>query len=180
MNSKTSSIIIDKSTGAPALVSIIIPCYNHENFIERTLNSVIEDTYEHKEIIIINDGSTDNSDVKIQEWIAALKQKESIRYINRPNKGICATINEMLELARGKYILPLASDDCLFGDTITRRVKILEERPDKYVLLNDAYVIDDAASVLLVMPPGDDLLPFVKTKLGIKDPAPATTKPAGN
>jgi outer membrane protein len=42
------------------------------------------------------------------------------------------------------------------------------------------YVLDDAASVLLVMPPGDDLLPMVKTKLGIKDPAPAQTKPAGN
>lgn len=42
------------------------------------------------------------------------------------------------------------------------------------------YVLDDAASVLLVMPPGDDLLPMVKTKLGIKDPAPAATKPAGN
>jgi hypothetical protein len=40
--------------------------------------------------------------------------------------------------------------------------------------------LDDAANVLLVMPPGDDLLPFVKTKLGIKDPVPATTKPAGN
>ena len=42
------------------------------------------------------------------------------------------------------------------------------------------YVLDDAANVLLVMPPADDLLPMVKTKLGIKDPAPATTKPAGN
>lgn len=42
------------------------------------------------------------------------------------------------------------------------------------------YVLDDAANVLLVMPPGDDLLPSVKTKLGIKDPVPATTKPAGN
>jgi glycosyltransferase involved in cell wall biosynthesis len=110
---------------------------------------VIEDTYEHKEIIIINDGSKDNSDQKIQEWVAASRQKGSIIYLNRPNKGICATINEMAGLAKGKYILPLASDDCLYGDTIARRVKILEERPDKYVLLNDAYVIDDDDKIIM-------------------------------
>lgn len=149
MNSETPSFIIDKSARAVALVSIIIPCYNHEKFVQRTLNSVIADTYAYKEIIIINDGSKDNSDAVIQEWVSAFPEKESIRYINRPNKGICATINEMVELANGKYILPLASDDCLYGDTIARRVKMLEERPGKSVLLNDAYVIDDDDTIIM-------------------------------
>lgn len=134
---------------APALVSIIIPCYNHEKFIERTLNSVIDDSYPGKEIIIINDGSIDNSDLVILKWVSANSQKESIKYISRPNKGICATINELVEMASGKYILPLASDDCLYGNSIARRVELLEERPDKYVLLNDAFVIDDDDQVIM-------------------------------
>lgn len=149
MNSETPSVIIDESARENALVSIIIPCYNHAKFIQRTLNSVIADTYAYKEIIIINDGSKDNSDAVIREWVSAFREKESIRYINRPNKGICATINEMVELANGKYILPLASDDCLYGDMIARRVKMLEERPGKSVLLNDAYVIDDDDTIIM-------------------------------
>ncbi|MEO6541072.1 MAG: glycosyltransferase, partial [Ferruginibacter sp.] len=124
-------------------------CYNHEKFIERTLNSVVADTYPHKEIIIINDGSADGSDERIQAWIAASEHKGSVTYINRPNKGICATMNEMIGLAKGEYILSLASDDCLYGDTIVKRVKILEERPDKCVLLNDAYVIDDEDNIIM-------------------------------
>lgn len=149
MISEKPSVITDTPAGETILVSIIIPCYNHEKFIQRTLNSVIEDTYAYKEIIIINDGSRDNSDAVIQQWVSAFSKKEPVRYINRSNKGICATINEMVELANGKYILPLASDDCLYGDTIALRVKMLEERPDKFVLLNDAYVIDDNDKIIM-------------------------------
>ncbi len=131
------------------LVSIVIPCYNHEKYILRTLNSVIEDTYRFKEIIVINDGSVDHSDKIIKEWILANEAKIHIKYINRQNKGICSTLNEMIELADGKYILPLASDDCLFGNTIVRRVQELEEKPGKYVLLNDAFVIDDDDKIIM-------------------------------
>lgn len=134
---------------APIWVSIIIPCYNHEKFIQHTLNSIIEDTYPFKEIIIINDGSKDNSGMQIEAWIAKHEDKVAVTYISRQNKGICATINEMIELAKGKYILPIASDDCLFGNTIAERVHILEKRPGKSVLLSDAYVIDDENKIIM-------------------------------
>jgi alpha-1,3-rhamnosyltransferase len=136
--------IIDKNV----VVSIIIPCYNHEKYIKRTLNSVLEDTYPNKEIVIINDGSKDSSDIQINEWIQANQQGIAVTYINRENRGICSTINEMIELARGKYILPLASDDCLFGNSIAKRVQILENTPNKYVLLNDAFVIDEDDKII--------------------------------
>lgn len=131
------------------LVSIVIPCYNHEKYIHRTLNSVIEDTYPFKEIIIINDGSKDNSDAQIKEWVSAHKNVIPVKYINRQNKGICSTLNEMIDLSNGKYILPLASDDCLYGNTIATRVNILESKKDKYVLLNDAFVIDDDDKIIM-------------------------------
>lgn len=131
------------------MVSIIIPCYNHEKFIIRTLESVIADNYPNKEIILINDGSKDESDAVIRQWLSAAAQKKLVTYINRPNKGICATLNEMIGLAKGKYILPLASDDCLYGSNIAKRVAILEEHPHKSVLLNDAFVIDDDDKVIM-------------------------------
>lgn len=149
MNTELPHVETDIPATGPALVSIIIPCYNHDKFIKRTLNSVTADGYPYKEIIIVNDGSKDNSDFTIQEWLSSYSQKEIVTYINRPNKGICATLNEMIDLAKGKYILPLASDDCLYGDTIAKRVAILEERPDKSVLLNDAFVIDDNDKVIM-------------------------------
>lgn len=149
MNTELTHVETDiPVTGSP-LVSIIIPCYNHEKFIVRTLNSVTADSYPHKEIIVVNDGSKDNSDFIIQEWLSSFSQKKIVTYISRANKGICATLNEMIDLAKGKYILPLASDDCLYGDTIAKRIAILEERSDKSVLLNDAFVIDDNDKVIM-------------------------------
>lgn len=147
----TSSTPVEQSSpnANPILVSVIIPYYNHGKFIHRTLNSVVEDSFVQKEIIIINDGSKDNSDEKIREWLALNEKKIAITYINRNNKGICATLNEMIELAKGKYILPLASDDCLYGNTISKRVEILESNSNKYVLLNDAFVIDENDKVIM-------------------------------
>jgi alpha-1,3-rhamnosyltransferase len=130
-------------------ISIIIPCYNHEKFVERTLNSVIADTYPYKEIIIINDGSPDNSDAKIRNWILKNSDKIAISYLSRENKGICVTLNEMTLMAKGKYILPLASDDCLYGNTIASRIQILEENPKKTVLLNDAFVVDESDTIIM-------------------------------
>ncbi|MGB4843942.1 MAG: glycosyltransferase [Ferruginibacter sp.] len=149
MNTELPHVETDIPASGLPLVSIIIPCYNHEKFIARTLNSVTADSYPYKEIILINDGSKDNSDLTIQDWLSSSPQKKIVTYINRPNKGICATLNEMIDLAKGKYILPLASDDCLYGDTIAKRVAILEERPGKSVLLNDAFVIDDNDEVIM-------------------------------
>ncbi|HMI79144.1 MAG TPA: glycosyltransferase, partial [Ferruginibacter sp.] len=61
-------------------VSIVIPCYNHEKYVQRTLTSITEDTYPYKEIIVINDGSKDNSDAQIKEWISIHKNSISIQY----------------------------------------------------------------------------------------------------
>jgi len=149
MNTEQPFVEQETPATGPILVSIIIPCYNHEKFIVRTLNSVIADDYQHKEIILINDGSTDNSDAVITEWFSASSKKEKVKYINRSNKGICATLNEMIGLSNGKYILPLASDDCLYNNSITKRVSLLEGRPDKSVLLNDAFVIDDDDKIIM-------------------------------
>ena len=127
------------------LVSIIVPCYNHEKYVLGALNSVLDDTYPNKEIVVINDGSTDNSNNVINQWIAEHEAIASIKYINRENRGLCKTLNELLRASEGKYLLPLASDDALYGNTIAERVLILEEneKNGKLVLISDALVIDE-------------------------------------
>lgn len=149
MSNETQDTVIKKAGDKPVWVSILIPCYNHEKFIERTLDSIVADTYPYKEIVIINDGSTDNSDVKIREWVSKNEQKVKVTYTARENKGVCVTLNEMTLKSKGKYILPLASDDCLYGNTIAKRIQILEDDPQKTVLLNDALVIDAEDNVIM-------------------------------
>lgn len=129
------------------LISVIIPYYNHNRYIKQTLNSIIADTYPNKEIIIINDGSTDPDDSNIVEW---LNQHNDIpvNYIKRENRGLTKTLNELIDLSHGKYICVCASDDYLINNTLETRIQILEQNPKKKVLISDNIVVDDDSKVL--------------------------------
>lgn len=123
------------------LVSILISCYNHAHFVAETLDSVKADTYPNKEIVIIDDGSKDNSVQVIENWMKE-NPGENVTFSHRPNKGFCASLNELLDIAAGKYIVLVASDDLLVNNTIAERVEILQNT-DKMVLVSDAEVIND-------------------------------------
>ena len=124
-------------------VSIAIPFYNHNHFIQQTLDSILQDTYANKEIIIINDGSPNPDDSNIISWIEMHSDAISVKYIKRENRGVTKTLNELITLAKGDYILFLASDDYLINNTIARRVEKLENNPQKLMLVSDAIVVDD-------------------------------------
>lgn len=125
------------------LVSFIIPCYNHEKYVVDTLNSILADDYPNKEIIIINDGSKDRSDNVISDWISNHQHLIKIIYKSRENLGICKTLNELISLSSGKYIVIIASDDMLYNGSVLHRVKLLEQYPNKLVVISDAEVIDE-------------------------------------
>ncbi len=129
------------------LVSIIIPSYNHSRYIVQALDSVLADTYPNKEIVVIDDGSKDNSAAVIEEWILRNPQ-EKILFHKRENRGICATLNELIMLSSGKYLVLLASDDVLHNNTISERVEILEKNSNKLVLISDAEVINEKGELL--------------------------------
>ena len=130
------------------LVSIIIPFYNHNHFIKQTLDSILQDTYPNKAIVIINDGSSDPDDSNILKWLQENSSSIETTYIKRENKGLTKTLNELIGLAKGKYICLCASDDYLINNTLTKRVEILENQPNKKVLISDNIVIDDASNIL--------------------------------
>lgn len=105
----------------PDLVSIIIPCYNAERYLEATLQSALAQTYLNCEIIVIDDGSTDDS-IKILK-----KYEHQIRWETGPNQGACKARNRGLALAQGEYIQFLDADDLLHPEKIQIHVQILKE-----------------------------------------------------
>lgn len=108
------------------LVSIIIPSYNHEKYVIDSINSVLNQTYQNIELIVIDDGSKDNSVSIIRD----LSKKYGFKFINRENRGLSATLNEGIKISSGKYISILASDDKIIEYKIEKQVQFMEENPD--------------------------------------------------
>lgn len=92
-----------------ALVSVIIPCYNAEKSIKKALESLENQSYKNFEVILINDGSTDKSDLVISQYLK--KSKLNCRYIKQENKGVSKTRNMGIKNSKGKYITFLDADD---------------------------------------------------------------------
>lgn len=107
------------------LVSIVVPCYNHEKYVTQTIESIVNQTYKNIELIVIDDGSKDSS----QEVIQKLANKYKFTFIHRPNRGLSATLNEAIELSSGKYFSTIASDDILMLEKIEKQVEFMEANP---------------------------------------------------
>jgi len=126
------------------LVSILIPAYNHAKFVRNCLDSVLEDSYPNKEIVIINDGSTDDSDKEIAAWKERNSALISVKYINRGNRGVAATLNELAENASGEFFRLVASDDYLIAGGIRSQIDYLIVNPAKGAVIGDSIIINDA------------------------------------
>lgn len=106
------------------LVSAIIPCYNAASTISRAIESVLNQTTTVDEIIVINDGSTDDS---LEEIQGLKKLHDSIVVIHQDNKGVCAARNAGIELAQGTYLLMLDADDYFEHSFVEKALKKFEE-----------------------------------------------------
>lgn len=104
------------------IVSVIMPSYNHADYIEKAIRSVFEQTYTKIELIVIDDGSTDNSKEKLEE----LAQRHDFKLIFQQNSGVCKTLNRAIrEFATGDYIALLASDDHWHARKIELQMELL-------------------------------------------------------
>jgi len=140
---------ISNSKGLP-LVTVGIPAYNHERYVGKTIESVINQTYENIELIIINDGSKDSTDEVIQSYINECRERfVRFEYRNRKNRGLSATLNEILHWSKGKYFTAVASDDILLKDKVSLLAEKLEALDDSYaVAFGNAIFIDDKGQEL--------------------------------
>ncbi|WP_127171297.1 glycosyltransferase family 2 protein [Xanthomonas euvesicatoria] len=124
------------------LVSVLIPAFNHEHFVQRCLDSVLEDPYPCKEIVIIDDGSSDATGEKISQWISDHGHRLPVHFVQRENRGVSATLNEAARTARGEYMRIVASDDYMMPWGIQAQVEFLEKNPGKAAVIGDACVVD--------------------------------------
>jgi len=134
---------VGKDASLP-LVSIIVPVYNHESYVAECLDSIILSSYSNVEIIVIDDASSDTSVAAVDRWIEAHREAEVVFRVHAANRGLLATLNEGVGIARGEYIFSLASDDRLLPGGTLARVQFLEERPDLLAVFADCRVIDGA------------------------------------
>lgn len=108
-----------------ALVSIVMPAYNCEDFIGITLDSVINQTYQNWEVIVVDDCSTDNTAKLVQEYV---KKDNRIKYHKLDkNSGAAVARNKAVDLANGKYMAFLDSDDVWFPEKLTKQIGYMEE-----------------------------------------------------
>lgn len=108
-------------------ISVLLPVYNAEPFLAEAIESILRQSHSDFEFIIINDGSTDQS-LEIASIYAA-KDKRII-LISRENKGLIRTLNEGLELAKGKYIARMDADDISHPERIQKQLYFMEKNPD--------------------------------------------------
>jgi glycosyltransferase involved in cell wall biosynthesis len=106
-----------------ALVSIIIPCYNQAQYLAEALESVLNQTHQAWECIIINDGSPDNTEEVALEWC---KKDTRIKYLKKENAGLSAARNSGIAIAQAEFILPLDADDKLGCNYISLALKEFE------------------------------------------------------
>lgn len=106
-----------------SLISVIVPCYNHSHFIIETLKCIQQQSYSNWECLIINDGSTDDSEEVILNWI---EKDPRFVYIYKKNSGVSDSRNLGIAKSKGIYILPLDSDDKISRTYLQEGVKILD------------------------------------------------------
>jgi glycosyltransferase involved in cell wall biosynthesis len=118
---------------AEPLVSILIPAFNAEKWISEAIRSALAQTWVRKEVIVVDDGSTDRT-AKIAESFG----REGVRVVRKPNEGAAATRNKAFSLSRGEYIQWLDADDLLAPDKIAHQLGATGPR-DQRVLLSSAW-----------------------------------------
>ena len=121
-------------------VSVIIPTYNRANLLKETLESVFAQTYTDYEVIVIDDGSTDDT----EEFVSALLlDHPQLRYIKQANAGVSAARNHGIFEARGEWIAFLDSDDLWFPDKLEKQMAFLAEHPSAGAVTNPFYRYQD-------------------------------------
>ena len=133
------------------IVSIIIPAYNAENYIEQTIKSVIEQEFEAWELIIINDGSTDNTLKIIKKF-----DDNRIKVISTKNQGVSAARNTGIKASQGKYIAFLDADDVWLSDNLIEKVSQLESNSEIDWVYSNMYHADEVLNIIEVAPSGTD------------------------
>lgn len=127
------------------LVTVICLCYNHARFVQEAIESVLNQTHQNTQLIVVDNGSTDNSVEVIRQLVVNHPAIEFI--VLQQNLGNCKAVNRALTLAKGEFVIDLAADDILLPARIETGVQVLREAGKEYgVHFSDAELISESGS----------------------------------
>jgi len=134
------------ATSAP-LVTVYIANHNYGRFVQQAIESVLNQTLRDFELIIIDDGSTDNS----REIIERYSERKNVIIVMQQNRGLSVTNNIALRMARGRYIVRLDADDYLDENALRVLTEVLERNPDVGMVFPDYFVVDEEGTILEIV-----------------------------
>ena len=125
------------------LVSVVIPAYNHENYVEETIKSIMNQTYRNIELMVVDDGSKDTTWQKIKELETECKNRfTNVCFETKKNEGTCETLNRLISLANGEFIYFIASDDVAKPQAIEKELNFLTKNDDYVLAVGNNEFID--------------------------------------
>jgi len=124
--------ILNSSSFENQLVSVIIPVYNSEKYIAKTLESALMQTYKDIEIILVDDCSIDNSAIIIHKFMRV--HKNIVFHQLEKNSGVAVARNKAIELAKGRYLAFLDSDDIWYPEKIEKQLKLMKQKTQQFVI----------------------------------------------
>lgn len=138
---------------AQPLVSVVIPCYNHGAYIQGCIESVIAQDYKEIELIIIDDGSQDDSVLKIHSMMRACEDRfVRFEFRSRSNVGLSSTLNEAVEWCVGEFYSAIASDDLMLPTKTSSQVKYLLEHEECMGVFSGVQIIDGSGNPVRQVP----------------------------
>ena len=120
-------------------VSVVLPVFNCEKYIGAAIESIVTQTYRDFELVIVNDGSTDNTESIVRKF----SDPRIIYQKNEKNSGLIYTLNKAIETSKGKYIARMDSDDISLPDRLQQQCEFLEQHPDVGIVATTIINIDD-------------------------------------
>ena len=109
------------------LVSVVVPCFRQGKYLSEALQSVLDQTYQNWECIVVNDGSPDNTEEIAAGWI---KKDDRFKYLYQENSGVSSARNTGIAHSKGEYILPLDADDKISAEYIEKAVEAFHQSPE--------------------------------------------------
>ena len=127
-------------------ISILVPSYNHAPFVERTLRSIFAQTLKPEKLLVIDDGSTDDSVQVIKRVLQDCPFENE--FIVRENRGLCATLNEGFAKTGGEFFAYLGSDDIWLPAFLEEQTKLLTKRPAAVLAFGHAFLMDEQDRII--------------------------------